>query len=67
MKRNLSYRAEVLEVPGLYLQDPGWGMDGGGPGKRKIKVNSVIPRALRELLMSKSAEHFLLKTPKIIF
>ena len=40
---------------------------GGGPIKREKKVNSTVPQVLSELLMSKSAERFLLKTPKSFF
>lgn len=64
-KRNLLHRAEVLGVSGLCLQTQEWGMDRGGhKKKKKKKVNSASPQILSELLMSKSAEHFLLKIQK---
>lgn len=62
------HRMEVLEVPGLCLQDPGGGMEEGRASKKgEKKVNSAIPQVLSELLMSKSAEYFLLKPQKSFF
>jgi hypothetical protein len=40
---------------------------GGRPVRKGKNVNSAIFQVLSELLMSKSAEHFLLKTQKSFF